>query len=578
MNGLARRGWAALLVAVTTLAYAPPATADVRAEYAVNGSASIVAEVDDDGSARIEAGPFGYLLLHGGREYWVRPGPGGPIALTAEAVDELDARERRAGRLIELTLEADESGDPALDAAIEEAARAAGAAAGAIAAKLADETAREARASASKQTTFAGWLGEAVEVPGAPDLRLVVSADAALAPLGDAMFRYWRNDGGENGAPSLASLGETLRGKAPLAFGLFELRAVSFDPLPASRFALPDEIVTLADLPPEEPDALPDDSGAPSVLGAVFWDGAVWMRDGEGGLHRTPEGEQEQIAVDVPGRAVGLCRAPTALWLVTANENASSLRLWARTPRGWSERDRITVAEPGPLLGIECSGEHPLLLVGEKLVTAGNGRTLVLDRDALPAFGFATLLRLEDALYIGVNAGEWGGGLRRVDLATGAIEVLQAPDGELCGGLLNAECDPVTGLASDPVRPGCVLVTTGLVHFIARGEILRVCGASIERVYRKPYTIETIWSSDDDGGIAGTVPFFAAAVSENAVWAVGADGLYRFGREGTPELRRFPMYRASGIDWSHPDVVLIPTDMNGRHSVSGSSLLIAARR
>jgi hypothetical protein len=573
------RSTAALFLGTLGIAGHAPASADVRAEYAADDRTAIVVEVAADGSARIQASPDGYLLLIGDREYWVRAGPGGPVALTAEALEELDARERRAGDRFEVLLEAEGASDPATEAAADEAARAVEAAIEDMQAEIAAAEAADPPApSARQQSTFAGWNGEPVAVPAMPEFRLVVSDAAALAPLGEPLFRYWRRAEGAGGGPSLARLLNALRGKAPLAFGIFELRAATCDPLPASRYALPGDVVTLADLPPEAPAADLADFRAPSILEAVFWQGALWTRDDAGSLHRTSEGTQDRVAVDAPGRAGALCRTRTGLWVVTGDGPAAPLRLWTRSGAGWEARGEITVPHDATQFGVECSGERPSLFFGSEFVLEGGERSLKLDGEAFRTNGFATLLALGDSLYVGFNSGEWGGGLRRIDLVTGEVALVQAGDvAELCGGILNASCDPVTGLAPDPARPGCLLAAVGLVHFLASGEVVRVCGTEVERAYRKPYTLEADWNPADADEADSTVPFFGAAGDGTTAWAVGADGLYRFGAATEPSLARFGSFRRPGIDWSHPDVVQVPTDMNGRHSLSGGSLLLAPR-
>ena len=47
-----------------------------------------------------------------------------------------------------------------------------------------------------------------------------------------------------------------------------------------------------------------------------------------------------------------------------------------------------------------------------------------------------------------LNAGEWGGGLQRIDVATGATSSVERRDSaELCAGPLNSDCDPNSNIA-----------------------------------------------------------------------------------------------------------------------------------
>src|SRR6185437_3906330 len=91
-------------------------------------------------------------------------------------------------------------------------------------------------------------------------------------------------------------------------------------------------------------------------------------------------------------------------------------------------------------------------------------------------------------VFVGLNEGEWGGGLRRIHRQTGDVIVVQRnASGELCGGPLNTDCDPVNGIISDPWAEDCVVLSIGLVHFAPHGRIDEVCGDRVKRLYFKYY-------------------------------------------------------------------------------------------
>jgi len=100
------------------------------------------------------------------------------------------------------------------------------------------------------------------------------------------------------------------------------------------------------------------------------------------------------------------------------------------------------------------------------------------------------------SVYVGYNHGEWGGGLRRVDLASGAISFVTEPDGRLCGGLINPACAPVVGAFVDRGAPDCLLAASGIAHLgISHGQVFRVCGDAISQVYSTPAPAEKdVWS------------------------------------------------------------------------------------
>jgi hypothetical protein len=579
---------------VAVIILTAPAHAGIRAEYGYGSDdPPLVVEVADNGDARITSDGYGYFIIVNGEGYWVEPGPGGPIATAEDARAQLAARERRDSDAFEASIDAEI--DEATRAAAEEVARKALAELDASLPELGTESAKpdepdgahEADANeGGNQTEFAGWQGAVLPLPEAPDLRMVVTEAVEIAPLGAAIVQYLAASEGlaaDSLRPSepspLAGRREALHGKTPLAYGRLTLRSISFGPIAADRFALPADVVGLEDLPPDNgpPDfASPPE---PSIVQAVFADAALWTLDDDGKLKRTPDGGQQRTPVDTPEPAIAICRAATSLWLVTRSGQSAPLRLWTRDSAGqWARQIEVSVSPRASAFGVECSGDRPLVFLGDKVVMADGGRALRLDPEQAGPSGFSTLLRMGDVLYVGSNAGEWGGGLLRIDLATGESSLVQSGNvEESCGGLLNASCDPVTGLAPDPALPTCVLAAVGLVHFLAHGEVVRVCGTEIERVYRKPYTIDPNWDTQDAEEAASTVPFFGLAGRGDQVWGIAADGIYRFGEIGEPEIARFPRHRPKGIDWSHPDVIIVPTDMNRRHSLSGGSQLLVLR-
>lgn len=93
----------------------------------------------------------------------------------------------------------------------------------------------------------------------------------------------------------------------------------------------------------------------------------------------------------------------------------------------------------------------------------------------------------QTSLYIGLNRGEFGGGLRRVDLDTGTISIVSGQGDGACGGFLSPECQPVVGLFPTPDQPGCVIVGTGLSHLgSSMGHVYRVCRDGIAVVFDTP--------------------------------------------------------------------------------------------
>jgi hypothetical protein len=188
----------------------------------------------------------------------------------------------------------------------------------------------------------------------------------------------------------------------------------------------------------------------------------------------------------------------------------------------------------------------------------------------------------KDQVYVGVDAGEWGGGLQRIDRRTGKVTVVERNvTGELCGGPLNPACDPVNGIAAEPWRPACVAAAVGLVHFAPHGRIVEVCGAEVNRIYFKPYGSRSPGSDRGRGDEPHeTVAFFGLVRSGDELWASGIDGLYRLRGGTVVDITPLPKFRTIGgvgVSFDIPHVVLVVTMINRRHSISGGAPMLVPR-
>lgn len=181
--------------------------------------------------------------------------------------------------------------------------------------------------------------------------------------------------------------------------------------------------------------------------------------------------------------------------------------------------------DPQPVILVT---DHILILEGEMLTRVD------LSRPIDPTFAVPTLLVREDILWAGFNAGEWGGGMRKIDLTTGKVEVIErvtSPD--LCSGPLNTECDVVYAVAPSPWSEDCVVATAGSDHLSVRGRLLQICQDRVERFYFRRFDNDPLWEwvKNDpmtDGEPALTVGFYGLHSEEKQLWALGSDGIYRF--------------------------------------------------
>ncbi len=183
---------------------------------------------------------------------------------------------------------------------------------------------------------------------------------------------------------------------------------------------------------------------------------------------------------------------------------------------------------------------------------------------------------LGSSAYIGINRGEWGGGLQRIDLRTGEVASVERRDTkDMCGGPLNSDCDPVTGVIPDPQNEGCVLAAIGLVHFLSHGRILRVCGEQVSVIFENSET-----SEDNGRNLKVTEAFYGLASADKGFCAITPGSLYRFGADGNKQ-GRYPLPKlepVSGVYMNRdlPGLIVVRTDVNWAVSLSGYTPLIVA--
>jgi hypothetical protein len=320
-----------------------------------------------------------------------------------------------------------------------------------------------------------------------------------------------------------------------------------------------------------------------SLTRAVFGDGRLWLLSDAGVLSSITEDKETRAEENLPEPAIDLCLhrgTPTIVTCQRALCTNWTLRRWVRG--AWSVE--ATLASQGDdLVGLSCSANTAILLTTGRLIDVSSRRSRVVPlSEKLRARGVATLHATRDHAFVGINAGEWGGGLRRVDRRSGSVSTIQRNEtGGLCGGPLNPACDPVNGIASTPWKPDCIVVAIGLVHFRPHGRLVEVCGERVQRLYYKPIGEDGTESTKGTGDEPfGTVAFFGLAHAGGALWAVGIDGLYRVDAGATVHSAPLPNFKTIGdieVSFDLPHLIVVLTSVNQRRSISGSVPMLVPR-
>lgn len=319
-----------------------------------------------------------------------------------------------------------------------------------------------------------------------------------------------------------------------------------------------------------------------AISRAVFAARRLWLLQDDGSLTSlAPEDSKAQPA-STPGKVVEICKSAGRLTGLIEQQGKWSLQ--ARSGDGWNAVASVPT-QGDTFVALDCEDAvGPITVVtNRRLVELRDGRvnSINLRQPLQEPLVMGTTLGVPDAVWVGFNVGEWGGGLRRISRSDGTVQTVESNrSGELCGGPLNTGCDPVNGIIGAPWNSSCVVAAIGLVHMMSHGRIVQVCGNNVRRLYYKPLDPQPPRNKLDEGEPASTVAFFGLTRSGSAWWAVGIDGLYRFDGAHQPEFSLLPKFENKGGYWvsfAVPGIALVLTDVNQRRSMSGSVPIMAAR-
>jgi len=428
---------------------------------------------------------------------------------------------------------------------------------------------------------------------GKPEL--VISADPELGALSGAMRRVIAaeeligrlRDGDSFASSGLTTVLDVLSRGAPLRVFDRELQSAEHTSDDVAAFALPVEPESTAAYRARvaaeaaEEEAPRDNE---NMERAVFFDGKLWLLSDKGTVSSMPDGGGALTRHDLGAEVADLCAGPSGLTAVGAPANeggAWTIHRWQENR--WQQGRRVP-SDGDRLVALSCGSGEVLLVTSGRLVPVDGGKPLVLSSPMKGSLVQTSVHATSDAVFLGFNSGEWGGGVQRINRRTGKVTVVERnATGGLCDGPLNTACDPVHGFAEMPWRPGCTAAAIGLVHMMARGRIAQLCGDQVEQFHAEPYdrlSNDPKKQKEASAGGYGAVPFFALARRGDVLLAAGADGLYRIEGPGKVTRTPWPRFKWFGdllISFEDPDAVLVLTGMNGRASVGGLAPLMAVR-
>jgi hypothetical protein len=308
---------------------------------------------------------------------------------------------------------------------------------------------------------------------------------------------------------------------------------------------------------------------APPVLGhgtfvsrAVFADGQLWLLSGAGVLSSVTKSKDDKIEVVFPDPTLDLWlhdRQPAVITCKRAGCTDWTLR--RRSSDGqWSIRATIA-AQGDDLIAVAGNGATITVLSRQRLIEVHGEKQSAITLSGFWHQGAITSTFVTPtSVFVGFSAGEWGGGLQRIDRTTGEIAPIERNDpGTLCGGPLNTACHPVRDIAAVPWEPECVAVAVGLVHGAPTGGIVEVCEDIVRQLYTKPLP-QSIVSDSRGGEPYPSVAFFGLARQDDALWTVGIDGIYRIGPDAMTREHPLPTFKnigEFGVSFDLPGLVLV---------------------
>lgn len=327
------------------------------------------------------------------------------------------------------------------------------------------------------------------------------------------------------------------------------------------------------------------------IMGGIVFRSAIWLYNGDGKtasfdlrtLNPTIRASRGVVALQPDASGIWALVAPSLDWR-SDHQPAARFRLARYQGADWQYSPWMNYGVDERPLALAVGRDGPIVL-GPKRLYLFKGQVL---SKAVPlsirvdVMGQFVTEVVGNTMYLGLNRGEWGGGLLAIDLSSGNVaQVDRRETKELCAGPLNGDCDPVTGLVADVAHPGCIFASVGLAHFMWEGRVLRVCGNRVETVFKAEVLpigkrIERLLSRRARRYPPETEPVFGLAPAKEGFWAVTPRALYRWTPTGVDRLS-FPKLQpvhGLAISRSLPGLLVLSTDANAAMSLSGYTPLL----
>jgi hypothetical protein len=339
---------------------------------------------------------------------------------------------------------------------------------------------------------------------------------------------------------------------------------------------------------PASGEAISDSDLGTNIIAASVADGKLWLVGHSRDVKRKNNALVSFSLVNgervlrYPDGVVAMAKIARQLWVLrsTATDGAFELLSWKND--GFESAGEFSVGKDERIMALTSLSDLPVIISTTTVRTKSDkGWEIAAIHPVFnDGFGFgvptAGVPTSEKAIYVGLNRGEWGGGLLTIGPSNGALKPVesdQKSDGGF-GTVLNALLDPVNAIIADPQNPDCIIAAVGLVHFMASGRILRVCNNKVSVVF------EHLIPEDTNGHHYNmSDAFFGLVPSADGYWAVSTGGIYHFQKSDNPEhigIPKLSMWHGLWLTRDVPGVIVLSTDMNQTFSISGYTPLIVS--
>jgi len=281
------------------------------------------------------------------------------------------------------------------------------------------------------------------------------------------------------------------------------------------------------------PASAPDPTAkyAEVVVEAVGCGGNLWLRTRNNGNFPDSlwiiDPETGRLVDSIPGGVVDIHRSSTgdayALVRRSVNAGRTTLAVVKRVPSRFVDVGAFDIGDAAPL-GIGEDQKQPYVITDRNVyerASDGTWVTKALSPPLTQTYGAEVTLGSPargGSAYVGLNRGEWGGGLLRVDLRTGSATAVGAGD-------------TFTSIVADPRSPECVLAAAALEHMGSYGRVLQVCGA-VTRVDIEKELSEVVQDAGTQRQIHWTEAFYSLLPERDGYLAVTNQAIYRVGVPG----------------------------------------------